>query len=259
MHVFSFDIETIPDVELGRRIYGLDDLTDKQVGYVMQTRRREETGSEFLSLEQQRVVAISVALRSRDSFKVWSLGEPDAPEAEIIKRFFDGIEKYSPDLVSWNGSGFDLPVLHYRALRHGISAPRYWEVGDEDSSFRWNNYLNRFHCRHIDVMDVLSGYQGRGRASLQNVAMLLNLPGKLGMSGDKVWDCWLEGGIAEIRNYCETDVLNTFLVYLRFQLMRGQLTREQYMQENQRIRDYLREQTQVHFQEFLAAWPEEAA
>ena len=257
MNVFSFDIETIPDVELGRRLYDLPDLTDKQVGYVMQTRRREETGSEFLSLEQQRIVAISVALRTRDDFKVWSLGSPDAPEAEIIQRFFDGIEKYTPDMVSWNGSGFDLPVLHYRALRHGISAPRYWEVGDEDHSFKWNNYLNRFHWRHLDVMDVLSGYQGRGRASLQNVAMLLNLPGKLGMSGDKVWDCWLEGGIEDIRNYCETDVLNTFLVYLRFQLMRGHLSREQYQQENQRIRDYLQHQPQSHFKEFLAAWPEQ--
>lgn len=259
MNVFSFDIETIPDVELGRKIYGLDDLTDKQVGYVMQTRRREETGSEFLSLEQQRIVAISVALRSRDGFKVWSLGDSNASEAEIIQRFFDGIEKYTPDLVSWNGSGFDLPVLHYRALRHGIAAPRYWEIGDEDSSFKWNNYLNRFHWRHTDVMDVLSGYQGRGRASLQNVAMLLNLPGKLGMSGDKVWDCWLEGGIDQIRNYCETDVLNTFLVYLRFQLMRGHLTREHYLQENQRIREYLGEQPQSHFKEFLAAWPEVTA
>lgn len=259
MNVFSFDIETIPDVELGRKIYGLEELTDKQVGYVMKTRRREETGSEFLSLEQQRIVAISVALRSRDSFKVWSLGDSSASEAEIIQRFFDGIDKYTPDLVSWNGSGFDLPVLHYRALRHGIAAPRYWEVGDEDSSFKWNNYLNRFHWRHIDVMDVLSGYQGRGRASLQNVAMLLNLPGKLGMSGDKVWDCWLEGGIEQIRNYCETDVLNTFLVYLRFQLMRGHLTREHYLQENQRIRDYLSEQPQPYFKEFLAAWPEVVA
>ena len=86
----------------------------------MQAKRREESGSEFLSYEQQRVVAISVALRTRDHFKVWSLGEPDAPEAELIQRFFDGIEKYTPDLVSWNGGGFDLPVLHYRALRHGI-------------------------------------------------------------------------------------------------------------------------------------------
>ncbi|HEX2586369.1 MAG TPA: 3'-5' exonuclease [Steroidobacteraceae bacterium] len=256
MHVFAFDIETIPDVELGRRIYDLHDLTDKQVGYVMQTKRREDTGSEFLSLEQQRVVAISVGLRTRDSFKVWSLGEPNAPEAEIIQRFFDGIEKYTPDLVSWNGSGFDLPVLHYRALRHGIAAPRYWEVGDEDQSFRWNNYLNRFHWRHIDVMDVMSGYQGRGRASLQNVAMLLSLPGKLGMSGDKVWDCWLDGGIEDIRNYCETDVLNTFLVYLRFELMRGRLSREEYLAENQLIREYLGQHDRSHFKEFLEAWPE---
>jgi len=256
MHVFAFDIETIPDVELGRRIYDLHDLTDKQVGYVMQTKRREETGSEFLSLEQQRVVAISVGLRTRESFRVWSLGEPNAPEAEIIQRFYDGIEKYTPDLVSWNGSGFDLPVLHYRALRHGIAAPRYWEVGDEDQSFRWNNYLNRFHWRHIDVMDVMSGYQGRGRASLQNVAMLLNLPGKLGMSGDKVWDSWLEGGIEHIRNYCETDVLNTFLVYLRFELMRGRLSREEYLGENQLVREYLQQHDRPHFKEFLAAWPE---
>ena len=256
MHVFAFDIETIPDVELGRRIYDLHDLTDKQVGYVMQTKRREETGGEFLSLEQQRVVAISVGLRTRDSFKIWSLGEPNAPEAEIIQRFFDGIEKYTPDLVSWNGSGFDLPVLHYRALRHGIAAPRYWEVGDEDQAFRWNNYLNRFHWRHIDVMDVMSGYQGRGRASLQNVAMLLNLPGKLGMSGDKVWDSWLEGGIEHIRNYCETDVLNTFLVYLRFELMRGRLSREEYLAENQLVREYLQHHDKSHFKEFLAAWPE---
>ncbi|MES1196711.1 MAG: 3'-5' exonuclease [Steroidobacter sp.] len=256
MHVFAFDIETIPDVELGRRIYDLHDLTDKQVGYVMQTKRREETGSEFLSLEQQRVVAISVALRTRDTFKVWSLGEANAPEAEIIQRFFDGIEKYTPDLVSWNGSGFDLPVLHYRALRHGIAAPRYWEVGDEDQSFRWNNYLNRFHWRHMDVMDVMSGYQGRGRASLQNVAMLLNLPGKLGMSGDKVWDSWLEGGIEHIRNYCETDVLNTFLIYLRFELMRGRLSREEFMAENQLVREYLHSNDKPHFKEFAAAWPE---
>ena len=78
MAVFVFDIETIPDVELGRRIYDLGDLSDKQVGYVMQAKRREEAGTEFLSYEQHRVVAISVALRSRDTFKVWSLGVPDA-------------------------------------------------------------------------------------------------------------------------------------------------------------------------------------
>jgi 3'-5' exonuclease len=254
MAVFVFDIETIPDVALGRRIYGLDDLSDKQVGYVMQAKRREQAGTEFLSYEQQRVVAISVALRTRDVFKVWSLGDPDASEAEIIQRFFDGIEKYTPDLVSWNGGGFDLPVLHYRALRHGVVAPRYWEAGDADQAFRWNNYLNRYHTRHLDLMDVLSSFQGRARISLQAAATLLGLPGKLGMSGDKVWEAWLEGGIEQIRNYCETDVLNTFLVFLRFELMRGQLLREEYLAEVGRVREALQAQQRPHFQEFLAAW-----
>ena len=84
--VFAFDIETVPDVELGRRLHGLDGLSDKQIGYVMQTRQRELTGSEFLSLEQQRVVAISVAMRTRDGFRAWSLGEVDSPEAEAGTR-----------------------------------------------------------------------------------------------------------------------------------------------------------------------------
>jgi predicted PolB exonuclease-like 3'-5' exonuclease len=256
MPVFVFDIETIPDVELGRRIYGLGDLTDKQVGYVMQAKRREEAGTEFLSYEQQRIVAISVALRTRDVFKVWSLGEPNAPEAEIIQRFFDGIEKYTPDLVSWNGGGFDLPVLHYRALRHGIVAPRYWEAGDEDQAFRFNNYLNRYHTRHLDLMDVLSSFQARARVSLQAASTLIGLPGKLGMSGEKVWEAWLDGQIDVIRNYCETDVLNTFLVYLRFELMRGRLLREEYLAEVARVRDALMAQAKPHFQEFLAAWKE---
>jgi len=256
MPVFAFDIETIPDVELGRRIYDLDGLSDKEVGYVMQAKRREATASEFLSYEQQRIVAISVGLRTRESFKIWSLGERDAPEAEIIQRFFDGIDKYTPDLVSWNGGGFDLPVLHYRALRHGIQAPRYWEAGDEDQAFRWNNYLNRYHARHLDLMDVLSSFQARARVSLQSAAMLLGLPGKLGMSGDKVWDAYLKGEIDAIRNYCETDVLNTFLIYLRFELMRGHLNRDEFAAETVLVRESLRAQPKPHFEEFLAAWPE---
>ena len=254
MTVFVFDIETIPDVELGRRIYGLDDLNDKQVGYVMQAKRREEAGTEFLSYEQHRVVAISVALRTRDTFKVWSLGEPGASEAEIIQRFFDGIEKYTPDLVSWNGGGFDLPVLQYRALRHGVAAPRYWESGEEDQAFRYNNYLNRYHTRHLDLMDVLSSYQARARVGLQAAATLLGFPGKLGMSGDKVWEAWLDGQIEMIRNYCETDVLNTFLIYLRFELIRGRLQHEEYLAEVGRVRELLKAQSRPHFHEFLAAW-----
>jgi predicted PolB exonuclease-like 3'-5' exonuclease len=254
MHCLVFDIETVPDLELGRRLYGLEGVEDNQVAQIMFTRRRQETGGEFLSLEQHRVVAISVGLRTRDAFKVWSLGEPDSSEKELIERFFDGIEKYSPDLISWNGAGFDLPVLQYRALRHGVAAPRYWEVGDEDQAFRYNNYLNRFHWRHLDLMDVLSGYQNRARASLGNVAALLDLPGKLGMSGEEVWAHFRSGDIAAIRDYCETDVVNTYLIYLRFELVRGRLTPGDYQRELASTREYLTAQAKPHLTRFLDAW-----
>ena len=156
-----------------------------------------------------------------------SLGEPDSPEKELVTKLLRGYRaSHTPDLISWNGSGFDLPVLHYRALLHGVQAPRYWEMGENESSFRYNNYLSRFHWRHLDLMDVLSAWQGRSRASLNDIATLLGFPGKLGFGGDQVWDTWQKGDIGAIRDYCETDVLNTYLIWLRFQFMRGQLDQQ---------------------------------
>ena len=132
-------------------------------------------------------MVISCALRNNEGFRVWSLAEPKSGEGEIIQRFFDGVEKLTPQIVSWNGGGFDLPVLHYRALKAGVQAPRYWETGDADTAFRYNNYLSRYHWRHLDLMDVLASHNARARASLQDMAALLGLPGQLGFSGDQVW------------------------------------------------------------------------
>ncbi len=257
MNVLTFDIETIPDVEAGRRLHGLDALSDKDVARVMFQKRREQTGdSDFLRHHLHRVVAISVVLRRADSVSVWSLGEVNADEAEIIRRFYDGIEKYTPTLVSWNGSGFDLPVLHYRALKHGISAPRYWETGADDQSFRWNNYLSRFHERHTDLMDVLSAYQPRATAPLDEIALLLGLPGKMGHSGAEVWEQFQQGNLEGVRNYCETDVLNTYLVYLRYELMRGNLDDAGYRRETKLVRETLATANRPHLNAFLAAWPD---
>jgi len=255
MNTLVFDIETVPDTDLGRRLYELDGLSDAQVAQIMFTKRRQETGNELLSHEQHRVVAISVVMRTRDSLKVWSLGDEGSSEKDLIERFFDGLDKFTPDLVSWNGAGFDLPVLHYRSLLHSVTAARYWETGDGDSSFRYSNYLSRFHWRHVDLMDVLSGFQGRGRASLDDVATLLGFPGKVGMHGSQVWDVYLEGGLARIRNYCETDVLNTYLVYLRFQLLRGHLNAAEHAGEVARLVKLLNESGAPHLEEFAAAWP----
>lgn len=256
MNCFSFDIETVPDVEFGRAALGMDGIDDEKVANAMTFLHQQATGSDFLPLHKHRIVAISVALRHGDGFRVWSLGDEGADEADLVRRFFDGIDRYTPDLVSWNGGGFDLPVLHYRALKHGIQAARYWETGDNDRDFRYNNYLSRFHWRHIDLMDVMSGFQPRGRAGLDQVASMLGFPGKLGMSGDKVWSTWLEGGIDTIRDYCETDVLNTYLVFLRFEFMRGNLDAPALARELARVRSTLAESGAPHLREFLDAWPD---
>lgn len=254
-----FDIETIPDIPGLRALHGLPaDLADSEVAEFAFQKQRAKNGSDFLPHYLQRVVVISCAMRSDEGFRVWSLAEPKHGEGEIIQRFFSGIEKYTPQLVSWNGGGFDLPVLHYRGMIHKVTAPRYWEMGEGDArdarDFKWNNYISRYHARHTDLMDLLALYQGRANAPLDDLAKLMGYPGKLGMDGSAVWQGWLDGRIDDIRDYCETDVVNTYLVWLRFQLMRGVVSPDEHGAEVSFVRQQIAELKQPHWQEFLAAW-----
>lgn len=255
MNVLVFDIETIPDVEAGGRLYGLEGVGEGDVAKAMEMRQRQRTGgSDFLPLFLHRVVAISVVRKSGENFLTRSLGEEDSSEAELLRSFFEAVEQRSPILVSWNGSGFDLPVLHYRALFNGVTARRYWDVGDDERDFRYNNYVNRYHWRHIDLMDVLAGFNPRAFAPLNEVATLLGLPGKQGIGGDKVWEAFQEGRVREIREYCEVDALNTFLVYLHWEVMRGNLDKGGLEREVAGVKEWLRGTGKAHFGEFVGAW-----
>lgn len=253
--ILVFDIETIPDVAGIRR---LDDLpasmSDAEVADHAFAARREKTGSDFLPHHLQCVAAISCVFRDRTGLRVRSLGTVEDGEAALIQSFYRVIEKYTPQLVSWNGGGFDLPVLHYRALIHGISASRYWDLGEDDRDFKWNNYISRYHARHTDLMDVLAMYQARANAPLDALAKLCGFPGKLGMDGGQVWRAWRDGKANEVRAYCETDVVNTWLVYCRYRLMTGELDQIAYDSEIQLVRDTLRASGAAHWEEFLAAW-----
>jgi len=253
--ILVFDIETIPDAAGLRKLWDIaPEVSDAAVVELATQRRRQATGNDFLAPHVQKVVAISCALRSDEGVRVWSLGSAADSEPVIVKRFFDGIEKYKPQLVSWNGSGFDLPVLHYRALIHGIPGCCYWDTGDNDREFKFNNYLSRFHTRHTDLMDVLAGYQNRAWAPLDEIAQLCGLPGKLGMSGAEVYGAFQRGEIEAIRRYCETDVANTLLLYHRFQLIRGNLTPEAYGKELEVFRAFLASSDALHWRQFDAAW-----
>lgn len=259
MTILVFDIETVPDVGGIRKLNDLPaDLADFEVAEFAFQQRRASHGTDFLQHSLQRVVTISCVMHEPGQFKVFSLSEPESGEGEIIQRFFDGVERFSPQLVSWNGGGFDLPVLHYRGLIHGVSAPRYWNQGDGDYNdsrdFKWNNYLSRYHSRHLDLMDLLALYQARANARLDEIAKLMGFPGKLGMDGGAVWQAWQDGRIAEIRDYCETDVVNTFLVYLGFQRMRGHIDNAGFDAELALVRQSLERLEGPHWKAYLEAW-----
>jgi len=248
MNILVFDIETVPDTEGGAKLLDLKGLSKKNIIKAMEHTQFQKNGNIFQPLHLHKIIAISVLYKNNEKLSLLSLGEEDSKESDLLKLFFGIIDKYQPQLVSWNGKGFDSPVMHYRALLHGISSIKYWDKGENDRDFKWNNYLNRYHDRHLDLMDVLSGF--KKPASLTDIAQLIGAPGKYGIDGSKVADYYLENNIKKIREYCETDVLNTYLVYLRYQLLSSSVTSEKYNDLIKEIFSLLDESDKKHWKEF---------
>jgi 3'-5' exonuclease len=262
--VLAFDIETIPDVAGLRALRGADPaLSDAEVYGAEIAERKERGKSDFMPLHLQRVLAVSCVFRgARGSLQVRSFVDDESEgrshEAEVIQEFFNRIEQHRPQLVSWNGGGFDLPVLQQRGLRHGVVAGKYWDMGDDDREYRFNSYIGRYHLRHIDLMDLLAMYQSRANAPLDAMAKLCGFPGKLGMDGSQVYAAYLDGRTDEIRRYCETDAMNTYLLWCRFEKMRGRLDAAGYARELALARETVAGLGEPHWREYLAAWPPQA-
>ena len=244
--ILCFDIETIPDVE-GIKKLGLapSGLSDKDVVAHITKERLKKGQSEFLPHYLQRVWVIGCLFKDDRGLKISCIESShlnlndksgsinscfvsDLDEESRIKKFFNIIEKYSPTLISWNGKGFDIPVLNYRAIIHGISAPSFWDQGESNKENKFNNYLNRYHRKHLDLMDVLSNFSSRSFASLDHMARLSGFPGKLGEEGGNVWSQFLSGKEIEVKGYCETDVVNTYLMYLQYLKLIGSVSKEEY-------------------------------
>lgn len=253
--IIAFDIETIPDTAGGQLLYDLEGLSTQEAAKAMLAARRAKwPDAAMLPLNQHKVVAISVAVRwDQGNFVVKSLGEVESTEIELISEFFRALEKH-PTLVSWNGNGFDLPVLQYRALIHSIQSTPFWDTGEFDREFKFNNYQSRYHKRHVDVMDILARYQGRAVASLDDMAKLIGLPGKIGVGGAGVFEAYLDGEIQQIRDYCEIDALNTYLVYLRYELIRGGFSKSRYDAEISLVHKWLTESQIQRFMHFASDW-----
>jgi len=261
--VLVFDIETVPDAAATRRILGQPELSDSEAREALTAYFRDKTGgrNDFPRQSFHQVVAISYAHLIAESGengqelvlrRLASGGAASSSEAELLEAFFELISKRAPRLVSYNGRGFDIPVLKYRAMVHGISCPRWFAEGD-----RYNNYDARYSdVYHLDLLEVFSDFGASARCSLDEVAACFDVPGKLGTAGSDVLAMFEAGEIEAIRNYCECDVLSTMLLFLRQQLFSGQLTPEAYARTTLAIRNYLQAEveTRPYLGEFLTAW-----
>ena len=259
--ILVFDIETVADTAAARRIYPqLADLNDADALLALNAIRTQEAGHDFMRLPLQQIVCISALYIKDSQLSVFSLTAENLSEEQILAKFFrafSDIEKL-PQLISWNGSGFDIPVLIYRAMQYGLAAPWLFEEGDRIKNMRFNNYVNRFHTRHLDLMDRFSQYGASRREAMDVVASLYGLPGKTDVDGSMVGALVAAGDWQKLSIYCESDVINTWLIYLRWLRLTGKLALPSFDHWQQQSLDYLKSFTQadgsVRHQDFIKDW-----
>lgn len=252
--VLIFDIETLTDLKSGAHLYGLD-LPEADLEHALVKLRRQESGMDFQRLALHEIVCISgLWLDEQGIMKMFSFSREQYTEAEILQKFLSIFDKRHPTLVSWNGSQFDLPVILFRAMYHGLSAPSLFDQGEIDQQKRYNNYQNRYHHRHVDLMDVMAMFNGRNFQKLDDIAHLLGYPGKRGDGAYHVPEYVRQQEWQKLTAYCEGDVLNTWLIYLRWSLLKGQLLLPDYRDLVQHTIQFLLSQPQ--HAEFLTLWRE---
>jgi 3'-5' exonuclease len=217
------DTESIPDGRLLAQVkYPGENLSPEQAVERAQAEARERSrdGSDFLPVSFQIPVAVCVARVSKD-YQLQMITALDSPEfrpREIVNQFWRGLSRLNrARLVTFNGRGFDLPLLELAALRYGVSAREYFQRSRRD---RYNG--------HFDLLDWLSNYGAcRLSGGLNLLSKLLGKPGKMGVAGDQVYALYQAGKKQEINDYCLCDVLDTYFVFLRSRVLAGDLALEQ--------------------------------
>lgn len=219
--ILVFDIETVPDLETGRRLYAeLQGLSDDDALMALMAIREAEAGNAFMKLPLHKIACLSFLWVDLETgkFSLKSLALNDYSEKEILTTFFRAFDKTPmPILVSWNGTGFDIPVLLYRALHHKLSAPKLFNDNGK------NSYTSRYGNMNMDIMDKLSLHNYAYKQSLNVVSALCGIAGKGDVDGSQVVPMVKNQEWEKLTTYCESDVLNTWLIYLRHQLLLGKL------------------------------------
>ena len=220
-----FDCETIPDVDLIRQNFEVHG-DDREATRIALKEQEEKTGSAFLPLPFHKVVAISAVIADEFGRFLRVSTIKGESEKEMIEEFLRFIDSKNPRLVSFNGRNFDLPMLFLRALRYNLSCPAFFEQDNQMvNKSKWDNYRTRFtETFHLDLMDSLSHFGAARGLKLDLVCQMAGIPGKFDVSGEQVLDLYYSGQIEKIKEYCESDTINTYLLFLKYELLKGNLT-----------------------------------
>ncbi len=226
-----FDCETIPDTALIEKTFGLQGEPEA-ISLEAMGLHEAKTGTTFLPLPYHRVVAISAVIANNFGVfeKVSSIGGES--EEEMIANFLQFIDRKNPKLVSFNGRNFDMPMLMIRAMKYNLSCPAYFEKENQMlNKSKWDNYRYRYSDRfHVDLMDHIAEFGAARGLNLDTLCAMLDLPGKYDVSGDQLMSLFYREELEKIREYCESDVLNTYWLYLKYELLKGNMLLEDYLQ-----------------------------
>lgn len=228
--VAIFDCETIPDVRLCKKEFGLDTSEPLAISNQSFQKQLEKSGSSFLPLPFHQVVAISAVIADEfGNFKRVNTIQGES-EKDFIAEFFNFIDKHNPKLISFNGRSFDMPMLLIRAMRYNLSCQAFFEK--ENSHFgksKWDNYRYRYSDRfHVDLMDHIGEFGAARGLNLNTLCSMANLPGKFDTKGDQVVELYYQKEHQKIFEYCESDTLNTYWLYLKYELLKGNILLQDY-------------------------------
>ncbi len=253
-----FDIEAIADGDLVSRIrYPAEQLSATDAVARYRAELIEQTGKDVLPTTF--MLPISVAIAKVDAeYRLLDLVTLDAPQyrpAVIARLFWQGWSHYQrPTLVSFNGRGYDLPVLELAAFRYGYSVPAWFNV----DARAYEQARNRYNAAaHLDLHDLLSNFgAARMVGGLNLLANLIGKPGKTSVDGSKVQDMYYAGETTAINDYCRCDVLDTYFVFLRSRVLLGKLTLEAEHELVQSAKEFLESQTAAvpAYAEYLSHW-----
>jgi predicted PolB exonuclease-like 3'-5' exonuclease len=216
MNILVFDLETVPDIEGFSTAKNLH-ITDK-------TAIREMIGDDFPKLIYHKIACITalVADTSLSGYKIRGCGTQhigNQTEKQMLKGFLDLIDHDLPRIITFNGHSFDLPVVRYRAMINDLVCP----------GLSKRQYFHRYSDDHIDLCDRLSSFNHNGKATLDEICRIMGLSGKPeGIDGSKVEEYVNDGRIEEVADYCESDVIDTYRLFLKHEHFMGRLTTENY-------------------------------